>query len=349
MNDLGYVPTDTLHIPIGFLTDLSETTDAEDVYATFARWVKVITRTDRAIVALADDISTDFHVLAVEGDVVNGTGKTIPIDGSLIGRVYLSRRSEVCEDLSQVNGAAEARLAEAGFVSCIAVPIAIGDRCWGSLALSFRDHRAATLENLLIVETMARCLASYVLLHEQVQALSRMALTDPLTKAFNRRYFQQSATESWELWSRGGQPFALIMFDLDHFKKINDMFGHDFGDQVLSQIAASVRGVTRASDRLVRMGGEEFCLILPGADGRAAMASAERLRGAIEASSFNHNGDSVRITASFGVASTEERYETLRSMTIAADIALYKAKDVGRNCVMVADEPRSKRAPSPRI
>lgn len=337
MNDLTYTPVNSPHIPIGFLTELSESTGAEDVYATFARWVKVITRTDRAIVALVDDSGSAFRLLAVEGDEVQGTGTTLPVEGTMIGRVYKTRNSEVCEDLSSLSGPAEARLSAAGLKACIGVPIAIGDRCWGSLALSFRDPRSATLENLLTVETMARCLASHVLLHEQLQTLSRLALTDPLTKAFNRRYFQQTAKESWELWNRGGQVFSVIMFDIDHFKDVNDAFGHDFGDDVLSKIATTVRNVTRASDRLVRMGGEEFSLILQGADGNAAMTSAERIRSAIESLGIRKDGKDVRITSSFGVSSSEDRYESIRSMTMAADLALYKAKDAGRNCVLRAE------------
>jgi len=155
------------------------------------------------------------------------------------------------------------------------------------------------------------------------------ALTDGLTGVGNRRALDQEITRISARATRSGEPFGVILLDIDHFKQLNDTYGHDAGDQALVQVAKLLRDRCRAGDVIARYGGEEFVVLCPGADVSAAGAVAESLREALE----QYDGPPTRFTASFGVAafpaSTADPGELLRT----ADNALYTAKRGGRNRV----------------
>lgn len=172
---------------------------------------------------------------------------------------------------------------------------------------------------------------------ERTQALSqanaelqRQAHTDPLTKLFNRRGFDARAAMLLNLAKRNGLAMSVITFDIDHFKRINDNFGHDVGDKVLVSLAEILRKRTRASDVIARFGGEEFVALLPDTDGKKALALAETLLEHVRAASIEPVG---RITVSAGVAvwNTEQDLEGLTLALKRSDDALYEAKENGRN------------------
>ena len=126
-----------------------------------------------------------------------------------------------------------------------------------------------------------------------------------------------------------------MMIDLDHFKSINDRFGHLVGDDVLAQVAEAVRGAIRGADSAVRYGGEEFCVILPGTQQKEARAVGDRIRASIEAIDFSETSDDLIVTASLGVASLAEK-EAVHEWLQRADLALFTAKHGGRNRVELA-------------
>ncbi|HUR80286.1 MAG TPA: tetratricopeptide repeat-containing diguanylate cyclase [Thermoanaerobaculia bacterium] len=155
-----------------------------------------------------------------------------------------------------------------------------------------------------------------------------MALTDELTRISNRRHLLTIAEEQ----RASGQPFSVIAIDVDHFKRINDSFGHAAGDVVLQRIAAACRGALRPGDRIGRVGGEELSVILPDANAAAARVIAERLRAAVESLDFGDVDPSLRATISLGVAEWDGS-EPLALVTARADERLYQAKEAGRNRV----------------
>jgi diguanylate cyclase (GGDEF)-like protein len=163
------------------------------------------------------------------------------------------------------------------------------------------------------------------------QQLSEQAHTDSLTGLANRaqlaQAFQRAANE-------GALPLSILMLDIDHFKRINDEHGHATGDAVLRQIAETLRGQIRREDVACRLGGEEFCVLLPRTEDAAARRLAERLREAIEVLHFRHNEAVLALTASIGVISTSTPGERLDPMLHAADKKLYEAKFGGRNRVV---------------
>lgn len=162
------------------------------------------------------------------------------------------------------------------------------------------------------------------------------ARRDPLTGLPNRMGFSEAATVALATAARDGRPVAGAMLDIDHFKAINDGWGHGAGDAVLRDVAAAMRGVLRLGDVLARVGGEEFALLLPGVDIQGARPLLERLRAA--AAAVPHPGaPERRISLSAGIAPVEGLgLPALESGLLAADAALYAAKAAGRNRVVVA-------------
>jgi two-component system cell cycle response regulator len=162
-----------------------------------------------------------------------------------------------------------------------------------------------------------------------------LALTDPLTSLYNRRYLRRHL--SGLMQSGQGRPIAVLMIDVDHFKDVNDRFGHASGDLALRMIAEVFRDNIRAFDSLARYGGEEFVVVMPGSNPDDATAAAERLRLAVEAVTFEPSpGQSHKLSVSVGVACTGGDVDTPESLLRTADLALYKAKRLGRNRVEIA-------------
>jgi diguanylate cyclase (GGDEF)-like protein len=209
--------------------------------------------------------------------------------------------------------------------------LAIEDTKLGKLTVNRRKRYSE--EEISIVEFMASLLVfplRNALLYQEALA---NALTDELTGMGNKRALQSSLHREAERAIRHKIPLSAIIMDIDHFKMINDQFGHACGDAVLSQLAEVIKANFRKSDLCFRYGGEEFILLLDDADIGQAKHSAERLRQAIENELFVYNGEAHAITASFGCACFDAS-ETLENFIVRADKALYSAKRNGRNQVI---------------
>jgi diguanylate cyclase (GGDEF)-like protein len=191
-----------------------------------------------------------------------------------------------------------------------------------------RLEAAAPIANAL-ADAMSLALSNIALREK----LRTQALRDPLTGLYNRRYMEDVLDRYANLAERNGSTLAIVMFDLDHFKRLNDEHGHALGDAVLSEVAASVIGAIRPSDVACRFGGEEFVVLFPDCSMAEAMAKAEVLRSRIERLSENHG---ARISASFGVATIPETSTKVADLLSDADAALYRAKSEGRNRVVSA-------------
>jgi diguanylate cyclase (GGDEF)-like protein/PAS domain S-box-containing protein len=170
--------------------------------------------------------------------------------------------------------------------------------------------------------------------HERSQKLRDDAWTDPLTGLHNRRGFEARADALRSAQSGAPALLTLIMIDIDHFKAVNDSFGHEGGDEVLKGAAISLQSTLREDDILARYGGEEFVLLLPGASEEVGAAVAERLRLKLQALTIAVGGRQTRVTASFGVAQ-QALGETRAATFERADAALYRAKHEGRNRVII--------------
>jgi len=196
----------------------------------------------------------------------------------------------------------------------------------------FFDHLAAIIA--ICIENAANA-----------QRLRRQGLTDTLTAINNRRFFDQRLQEEIEVAQRSNTPLSCMLLDVDYFKKVNDTYGHQVGDQVLREVAALVRAQLRGSDVLARYGGEEFAALLNNTPAETAEEVAERIRRSVEENVFHlPGGEAFTVTISIGVAtyttdsSTDTAVTSGDSLVGHADRCMYQAKAAGRNAVVSASD-----------
>jgi diguanylate cyclase (GGDEF)-like protein len=165
--------------------------------------------------------------------------------------------------------------------------------------------------------------------------LRNMAVKDGLTRIYNKRYFTEALEKEFDYNRRNKVGLALVLFDIDHFKQVNDTWGHPAGDFILKHMAELIEDVARGYDVFARYGGEEFVFLLRGSPLEAAIQLAERVRAAVEEHVFNYDSIELKITISLGVTwwSGEEELESPESLVEIADKHLYAAKEAGRNLV----------------
>jgi two-component system cell cycle response regulator len=170
----------------------------------------------------------------------------------------------------------------------------------------------------------------------RTEALTAAASTDGLTGLPNRGRLDERAAEAIAVAERYGRPLACLMIDVDHFKRINDTYGHAAGDEVLRETARRLRSVSRTADFVGRYGGEEFTVIMPETDPVGAVVAGERVRATLAAQPVHAAGTDIWITASVGVAGWQAGTGTPEDLYAPADRALYRAKRLGRNRVIAA-------------
>jgi diguanylate cyclase (GGDEF)-like protein len=198
--------------------------------------------------------------------------------------------------------------------------------------------------SLVFIYVLTLSLALLMFRGKEIE-LQQLAHRDSMTGLHNRRALFEQAPREEARCERYGTPLSLVMFDIDHFKTVNDRFGHAAGDEVICEAAARVACALRDVDAAFRLGGEEFIVLLPCTDIDAAVAVAERLRLAVQAMPMPSIG--TRVTASFGVTQLASGREDWEAAMRRADTALYRAKDEGRNRVFAMASPEHSRAPQP--
>jgi diguanylate cyclase (GGDEF)-like protein len=171
--------------------------------------------------------------------------------------------------------------------------------------------------------------------HEEIY---RLTTVDGLTQIFNKRYFMEAIEREMSRCYRYERELSLVIFDIDHFKKINDQHGHLAGDTVLKQLAGLVRQKIRREDIFARYGGEEFAILVPEVGAKNVQTFAEKLRGLVQRSKFRFEDTDIPVTVSLGVATMPRTKIDAPAMIQLADKALYQAKNAGRNRVCVAED-----------
>jgi diguanylate cyclase (GGDEF)-like protein len=216
----------------------------------------------------------------------------------------------------------------------VGVPMLAGQDCIGVIS-SVGGDRPFTAHDQAVLELISAMCAPHV----EIARLSRLSTVDPLTGTLNRRGLDRSFPEVAVDGTGAAQPLAVAMVDIDHFKQVNDSHGHAVGDLVLKHVADVLARTLRSGDAVVRVGGEEFLLVLPGVDLATAAGVAERTRAAVEGQPAVVTEDSVPVTISIGVAQREDG-ENRDHLIARADEALYRAKRGGRNRIVVGRRER---------
>ncbi|MEA2008753.1 MAG: diguanylate cyclase, partial [Chloroflexota bacterium] len=216
--------------------------------------------------------------------------------------------------------------------SAISVPLLSREKqSLGVLSLDSTKTNAFTAADLEMLSSFAATATSAILnaqLHAKVQ---KLAITDSLTHALNRRGLFQWGEREFVRAQRFKRPLSAIFFDLDHFKEVNDTYGHDVGDLILAKIAARCQDTIRQIDILGRYGGEEFVVVLPETDIQEAFTTAERIRKVVSASPFIINSIEIEVSISLGVAESSHETKNLTDLIKMADQSMYHSKQNGRN------------------
>jgi len=219
-----------------------------------------------------------------------------------------------------------------GTIKSIAIiPLFMNGKLWGFLSVYDCVKERTLSENEMgIMQSAGLMLISVFGRFVQKE----LASTDALTGVRNRRYFEETAERELQSCIKGGRNFSVIMTDIDHFKSVNDRYGHGVGDEALKIFAARISHALKQGTLLARYGGEEFVIVLPGANREEALKTAWRLNKTIQDSPFRADGLEINVTASFGVAAKTAECNTLLEIVNNADKALYQAKKSGRNIVI---------------
>jgi len=216
--------------------------------------------------------------------------------------------------------------------SIMAEPLWSSGEVIGVLAITSASDHAFTEDDQLMLRLLANCSAPPI----ERARLRRLAMFDDITMAFNHRYLMPRMVEEMERASRAGGDVSILYMDLDHFKSVNDKFGHAVGDSVLRMFADRVRKAVRRVDVLIRRGGEEFVLVMPQTGATQAHATAMRIQHTLAGEEMELEGGlRIRQTVSIGVATWDQR-ESPEELERRADEAMYEAKRLGRNRVVVA-------------
>lgn len=249
----------------------------------------------------------------------------LPTDASATVRVAVTGKPALVVYGPEGGLAAEQMLA-GGYQSTAAAPIRVHGSLWGVLALTSKSRTGLTPAMLDRLAQFAELVEIAIGNAEARSSLERQASTDVLSGLPNRRTLEERLDRETALARSRGTKLSAVVLDIDHFKSVNDSFGHLAGDIVLAEVAARLRQVTRQGEIVARFGGEEFVWLLPGSDGAEALQAAERARAAIVSAPFGEVG---AITVSAGVCELQEA--GTHSLLACADRALYAAKHAGRN------------------
>ncbi|HEV3365121.1 MAG TPA: sensor domain-containing diguanylate cyclase, partial [Acidimicrobiia bacterium] len=220
----------------------------------------------------------------------------------------------------------------------IVVPLFAEGHAIGAVVAEHGPRRNARIERRVVAMVERFCAHGALALRNAslLEELRAMAATDGLTRVANRRTFEDALRRELARFERTGEPISLVMVDIDHFKALNDRFGHQTGDEALRAVAAALAGTCRAADLVARYGGEEFAVLLHSASTSSALETAERLRQAVASVVI---GVDTLVTASLGVATVPHDARDAEELVRRADGALYRAKHEGRNRVVAASEP----------
>ena len=222
----------------------------------------------------------------------------------------------------------------------VSIPLMIEKEVVGVLNINDVDQDPFNVNDLDFILNLSEFIAmsiSNAVLYEQA---NKLAVTDGLTGISNRPSMEKSLRIEFERSKRYNSPLSLILLDVDHFKDVNDTYGHQKGDEILIAIASLLKKACRANDIAARYGGEEFLMILPQSNAQGAFKIAERVRKEMMKISFTGNESNFAVTVSCGVAEFNKDYESINKLIAVADRALYEAKNGGRNKTILGKDKK---------
>ena len=324
----------TVTLPIGLIDAVSAATTDKELFQAAADWLPRSLDVSRCSLARAR--AGRLQLTSFTGGRIYRQGTMLDLERTQSGQVFLQRRPMVTHNMTDSPWPLHGKLVEAGFRTIMAAPLVTGDRCLGTLQAMHKEPYRFTDLHIQQLCAVARWIASRLDILERMDEVRQLSVMDALTGCMNRRAFLERASDAfWEVQGGDGT-LSVILFDLDHFKKVNDTHGHAAGDTVLREVTGAIRKRLRRYDLLARLGGEEFAVLLPDAPQDVAEMLAERIRSTVESLRVSIGDTTLLCTISLGVAEAQLGDETLEALMNRADRALYRAKAEGRNLVRSA-------------
>ena len=326
----------------GAIEGLNKTTKPVEVFQATLEAARGMVPVDFGAVTLAegDDarrVHRVVHVLGAEASGARLEGLEFKDDGGLVAAAVRLGSSLPVKELDPAKCVVfDAATRLKGIASLKVIPLRAGDRVLGALVLGARTERAYEGDVVRQLEVVAMQAGDAILRAKLFDQAERLATTDGLTGLTNHRTFQARLDEQLALAQRYGKKLSLVLCDIDHFKSVNDTYGHPVGDVVLSGVARALSQEARETDLAARYGGEEFAVVLPETDTAGAIAIAERIRAKVGAVVFDTGQGPLRVTMSLGVATFPDDGTKKPALVERADACLYHAKRHGRNQVVAA-------------
>ncbi len=319
---------------------MESASDIEQVYKAVVAQVAKIIPCENIALFLLDKPSKKLESHAARGRAINLLEHFAFEKGKGVSGWVASRgKPIVINDLDKAPNVLNAESLPARVRSFAAMPMRVNNHVIGVLHVSDSAPNAFSPDDIRLLSQIAAQAAVTIDRAAERHQLETLAITDGLTRAYNHRFFQMRLEEELRRCKRYHLPLSLLIVDADHFKAINDQYGHASGDAVLRDMGALLRQCMRDTEIVARLGGEEFGVLLPQTDDIQAQIAAERLRAAVEAHDFRAvDGQPIRVTISVGVSGFPPSM-TRADLMEQADRALYAAKRSGRNRVGLAEAP----------
>ncbi len=295
-----------------------------------------LTNAEAACIAFYDEATERFTNWVTQGLSERFTGNMRFRPGGLADETFTTAGPILSNDLPETRHKLSRLAHDEGLKCFVCLPLTSRARRLGVLYVYRTDRDTFTPAEIELLTTFASLTAGAIENAQLYAQIQQQARTDALIGLDNRREFQRRLIEEIERARRHSRPLSLLMFDLDHFKQINDTYGHPAGDEVLRAFAVRIRNELRPADRAARYGGEEFSVILPETTADGARIMAERVRQAVANTPIRlADGREIRLTVSTGASCYPDDAESPEELVVRADQALYAAKRAGRNRVVL--------------
>ena len=320
---------------------MESASDIEQIYKAVIAQVAKIVPCENSALFLLDRPNKKLECRAARGRAVNLLEHFAFEKGKGVSGWVASRgKPIVINDMDRAPNVLNSDSLPSRIRSFAAMPMRVNNAVIGVLHLSDSEPNAFSPDDIRLLSLIAGQAAVTIERAAEHQQLETLAITDGLTRAYNHRYFQMRLEDELRRCKRYRLPISLLIIDADHFKDINDRYGHASGDAVLRDMGTLLRQCMRDTEIVARLGGEEFGVMLPQTDEIQARIAAERLRAAVEAHDFRAvDGQPIHVTISVGISGFPPSAATRADLMEQADRAMYAAKRGGRNRVVSAEPP----------
>jgi len=325
-----------INLPIEFVNQLTHANDVASTLECIAFWLPEVIQADRASICLDTGDGQNLQVYALSGSEAIPLDTPVPIDGTMVGRVFSQQSLEVAHDLKNMHESDCVQLVAGGLETCMDAPLLKGQVCFGTINIARLHADSYKTNDELLLQCLANWVANHLFSNHQLSIEKRLAATDPLTGISNRRSLFHVGNSVMTQWQLNQQPFSLIVIDIDHFKMINDKHGHDAGDQVLKEVCRLISKHVRDDDEFGRLGGEEFAIILKETNKEIVQQLAHRVKQAMAEAEFFYGEQSLNITVSIGISRVKSDDHHFEDVLKRADKAMYQSKAQGRDRITIS-------------